>query len=109
MALLDRLEPHGKDNLNHFLCQRSSIDVRSGNNWYLARLNSGLKFFSSQPVTAGIVHAVYPWVDQYNGYYEIIGNAVDVRSFCATEMTWFSSILPGEEERRLPNGQKGFS
>ena len=84
VALLDRLEPHGKDNPEPFFYVRDQVvDVRSGNNWYLARLNSGLKFFSSQPVTAGgIVHAVLSLgVDQYNGYYEIIGNAVDVRSF----------------------------
>lgn len=84
VALLDRLEPHGRDNPEPFFYVRDQVvDVRSGTNWFLAKLNSGLKFFSSQPVTAGeIVHAVLSLgVDQYNGYYEIIGHAVDVRSF----------------------------
>jgi single-stranded-DNA-specific exonuclease len=84
VALLDRLEPHGRDNPEPFFYVRDQVvDVRSGTNWFLARLNSGLKFFSSQPVKAGeIVHVVLSLgVDQYNGYYEIIGHAVDVRSF----------------------------
>ena len=83
VALLDRLEPHGRDNPEPFFYVRDQVvDVRSGTNWFLARLNSGLKFFSSQPVKAGeIVHVVLSLgVDQYNGYYEIIGHAVDVRS-----------------------------
>ena len=42
VALLDRLEPHGRDNPEPFFYVRDQVvDVRSGTNWFLARLNSG--------------------------------------------------------------------
>ncbi len=84
VALLDSLEPHGKDNPEpYFYIKDHAVDVKSGTNWCLVRLSSGLKYFTSQPVKTGeMLHTVLSLgVDQYNGYYEIIGHAVDVRSF----------------------------
>lgn len=86
---LDFLEPHGNENPEPtFYVHDHAVDVRSGAGWFLVRLNSGLKFFTSQPVEAGerIHTAISLAVDVYDGHKEIIGHAVDVRTFlCARD------------------------
>lgn len=86
---LDYLEPHGNENPEPtFYVKDHAVDVRSGAGWFLVRLNSGLKFFTSQPVETGdVIHAALSLaVDMYDGFKEIIGHAVDVRSFlCARD------------------------
>ena len=87
VVCLDYLEPHGKDNPEPaFYIKGQAVDVKSGPGWTLVRLNSGLKFFTSQSVEAGErVHTVLSLsVNEYKGIQESIGHAVDVRPFlCA--------------------------
>lgn len=87
VAALDHLEPHGKDNPEPiFYIKDRVVEVKSGTGWTLVRLNSGLKFFTSQSVEAGQrVHTVLSLgINEYRGMQESIGHAVDVRPFLCT-------------------------
>lgn len=87
VACLDYLEPHGKDNPEPtFYIKGQAVDVKSGPGWTLVRLNSGLKFFTSQAVKVGEhIHAVLSLsISEYKGLQECLGHAVDVRPFLCT-------------------------
>jgi single-stranded-DNA-specific exonuclease len=107
VASLDYLEPHGKDNPEPtFYINDRAVDVKSGTGWTLVRLNSGLKYFTSQPVQAGDrVHTVLSLaVDEYNGFQNIIGNARDVRPFLCSRNNLLQQYLKwrrGEEITEL--------
>ncbi len=82
VASLDFLEPHGKDNPEPtFYVKGRAVDVKTGTGWTLVRLQSGLKYFTSQTVETGdMVHTVLSLsVDEYRGYQNVIGNAKEVR------------------------------
>ncbi|MGB4503365.1 MAG: DHH family phosphoesterase [Syntrophaceticus sp.] len=103
VAALDYLEPHGKDNPEPaFYIKDRAVDVKSGHGWTLVRLNSGLKFFTSQSVKAGEgIHAVLSLtVNEYKGFQECLGHAVDVRPFLCTRndlLRQYFSWRQGEE------------
>ncbi len=103
VACLDYLEPHGKDNPEPtFYIKDSTVDVKSGPGWTLVRLNSGLKFFTSQSVDVGErVHAALSLsVNEYKGLQESIGHAVDVRPFLCSRNNLLHQYLKwrqGEE------------
>jgi single-stranded-DNA-specific exonuclease len=75
VAALDHLEPHGKDNPEPtFYIKDQAVEVKSGPGWTLVRLNSGLKYFTSQSVEAGQkIHTVLSLgVNEYRGIEETI-------------------------------------